>query len=65
MGAVSLWAWAPRGKEIDIDITPITDEATLSLSHCNADAVATMQVFDNNDNLFVFYFDKVGLCAFA
>eukprot|EP00435_Cladocopium_sp_Y103_P034030 s2111_g8.t1 len=41
VGAASLWAWGPRGKEIDVDIKPITDE-----------------VFDNNDNLFVFYFDK-------
>ena len=41
-GALSLSAWSPPGKEIGIDIKPITDE-----------------VFDNNDNLFVFYFDTV------
>lgn len=34
-------AWGPRGKEIGVDIKPITDE-----------------VFDHNDNLFVFHFDK-------
>eukprot|EP00434_Breviolum_minutum_P041929 symbB.v1.2.037304.t1/scaffold5473.1/size26756/2 len=42
VGALSLSAWSPPGKEIGIDIKPITDE-----------------VFDNNDNLFVFYFDTV------
>lgn len=67
-------AWGPRGKEIGVDIKPITDEAHDLAHHAfgltvwswvelgGSRGACWIQVFDHNDNLFVFHFDKVGSC---